>query len=220
MVAGCTMSSESWVLLENEWKTVLNDFKISAFRSSDCNASKGEFISWDGRKKDALRNKLIEILNDCWRGKNAPICPVFASCVLDESIFERISEDYPDINLSPYELCILGIVGGSKMAISNIKGENTLKIFFEEGQEVRPHIRKELKKQKKSERRIEDISFVSKKEHMPLQVADMIAFEVWKSRFEGTRKILLDLIRSGVGQSIDIDEMTIRSSFNKHSHFS
>jgi len=217
VVAGCTMSSESWLSLENAWKTVLMEFDISIFRSSDCNASKGEFVGWDGKKKDALRSQLIETIHNSWRGKRAPICPVFIWCIIDENIFEQVLREYPNVLLSPYELCVNCIVAGSRTAITNIKGENTIELFFEKGQDVRPHIRQELRTQRKSEPRIENISFVNKLEHIPLQVADMIAFEAWKSHTEGIRKVLLDLMDSGVGQSLVIDEELIRITFSGRS---
>ena len=212
-LGGCTMQNESWLSLGKDWSAALQAFGVSKYRSSDCNASKGEFEGWDGLRKDQLRNHLVQVINRSWRGKSMTICPVYTWIVFDMETFEQESEKYPLFKISPYELSVIMAVGGCREAIANIKGGNTLGIFFEEGQAVRPHVRKYLRQQEISEVRIVDISFVSKEDHLPLQVADMIAYEALKSHFEGTRKFLLDLIESGIGRGIICDEEMIRKFF-------
>ena len=218
VVGGCTMSSESWTELSAHWQNVLNskEFQIEMYRSSDCNASKGQFLGWDGAKKDRLRTQLIEVLNNIWRGKPVAICPVFNWCILDTKVFDRILNKFPQLKLTPYEFCVAQIANGCVYAIrevakvAKVEDNHTLGLFFEEGQNVRPHVRKLLRETRQLDARIVDISFVSKGDHIPLQVADMIAFEAFKSHFEGTRKVLLDLIDSGIGGPSEFDEPILR----------
>ena len=215
VVGGCTMSSDSWTELTAKWKNVLNakEFQIEIYRSSDCNASKGQFLGWDGAKKDRLRTQLIEVLNKIWRGRSVTTCPVFLWCIVDTKMFERILNEFPQLKLSPYEFCAAQIANGCVNAVremSKVGDNHTLGLFFEKGQDVRPHVRNLLRKTIKLNARIVDISFVSKGDHVPLQVADMIAYEAFKSHFEGTRKVLVDLISSGVGGPIHFDEPILR----------
>lgn len=213
VLGGCTMSSDSWDIFSRKWSAVLEDVGISTYRSSDCNSSNGEYVGWDGPKKDALRERLIEVINQSWRGRCAPICPVFIWSILNIGTFNDISTNYPQIQISPYEYSVLTIVAGSACSIENLPGEHTLGLFFEDGQDVRPHIRQMLRKKVEPGTRITDISFLSKGDHIPLQVSDMIAYEAWKSQSEGKRKVLVDLLDNGVGQDVNIDENTIRNAF-------
>ena len=214
VVGGCTMSNESWGILSDQWSAVLRDIGISAYRSSDCNASRNEYEGWNGPRKDELRDRLIKVINQSWRGKCAPICPTFTWSILDLDAFNEISLEYPIIQVSAYEFSILAIVAGSVSSITNLSGGHTLSLSFEAGQPVRPHIRALLQKIVGSDIRIVDISFVTKADHVPLQVADMIAYEALKSQHEGTRKVLVDLIGSGTGGHVPIDKDMIRQTFN------
>jgi hypothetical protein len=212
------MSNDGWLHLEKEWISILRQFEVSAYRSSDCNASKGEYAGWRGDKKDSLREQLIDAMHRSWRGRAnptaIPICPVFTWSTIDIASYERISSEYPQIRVSPYEFQVLALITGSKSAIKNLHdGVHTLGVYFEEGQDVRPHNRRIIFEEKKAESRIVDISFVRKVDHIPLQVADMIAYEAWKSNFEGLRKPLAELLKSGCGGDIGIDDDFLRKAF-------
>jgi hypothetical protein len=212
-VGGCTMETNDWLKLETRWNPILKDFGVTAFRSSDCNASKGEFVGWDGYRKDEFRACLIDAINQSW---GADICPVIQWCGLDQNVFKDVASEFPNVVVSPYEFCVWAIVIGSKSAIANIRGVNTLGIFFEEGQDIRPHIRRKLHEISQAECRIVDISFVCKQDNMPFQVADMIAYEAWKSYTEGERKTLLNLKRISALGTIFCSEDNIRDGIKNN----
>lgn len=213
-VGGCTLSAAGWNSLKEPWNDALKEFSVSIYRASDCNTSRGQYTGWDGIKKDRFRQRLIRVVDESWR--NTDICPVIQYCGLNMIDFNLIAEQYPHAILSPYEFCVWILVAGSRSAIANIRGDNSLGIFFEDGQDVRPHIRKKLQQQQKSESRIVDISFVSKEDHLPLQVADMIAFEAFKSHTEGMRKTFENLLAISQHAGFFYSESQMRDFFRNN----
>lgn len=214
-LGGCTMQHESWKLLAGEWSDVLRAFGVTVYRSSALNASRGEYAGWTGPQKDEYRGALSEVITASWRGNMMSICPVYSWVIFDLNAFDEGAKRRPDVNLTAYELAVLMIVGGCRNAIANISGENTLGIFFEAGRDVRFHVRSYLNRQKESDARIVDTSFVEKDYHIPLQVADMVAYEVLKSYHDGKRKLLIDLINDGAGHGIYMDKAMIDDFFDK-----
>jgi len=212
VLGGCMMTSDAWLKLESNWNPILVEFGITAYRSSDCNASKNEFDGWDGPTKDDLRARLIGSIRQSWSGTE--ICAVFPWFALDSVTFDRVAMEFPDVKISIYEFGLIIVLAASKYAIAkHQQGIHTMGLFFEEGEDVRPHVRKYLREEMRTEQRIVDISFVEKADHVPLQIADLLAYEVMKSEFEGTRKTLVDLIAIGASGPVHYDEDNIRSAF-------
>ncbi len=96
------------------------------------------------------------------------------------------------------------------------RGRMRLSVFFEAGQDVGPQVRSRLQRIEQSETKIAQIAFLSKKDHVPFQIADMMAYEILKSSMEGRRKILDDLLQRAVGAIYTPTEQELRNAFQNY----
>ncbi|MDD4052178.1 MAG: DUF3800 domain-containing protein [candidate division Zixibacteria bacterium] len=173
-VAGCMMEKGEWLVLDKSWQDIINKFEIKRFRASDCEAAKGEFNDWSRDCRNEIFTLLVDEINrhDCvltWAG------------VAKEELNSVIAQQFPQLDISPYELCLLKCYEIATLLphIYNIAG--TIDLYFEGGQDVRQQVRRMIISPPHHSRwSTITVAFQRKENHTPYQVADLHAWELLK----------------------------------------
>lgn len=176
VVAGYMARPTQWKHFTRRWKRVLTPSGIEVSHSADCNGFHGEFAGWDRADRDALVAKLLAIIPDERR------MGVAAGIVLrdyDEAL--RGKEHLKALLGTPYEACFHWCLGiflaehrkyGSTEPIAVIHEENQ---FETEARRAYNYLRETYQPSP-----LISLTFGSKREFVPLQSADILAYDVGK----------------------------------------
>ncbi len=177
VVAGFLSTDAQWMLFEREWKEVLAAFEITAFHAQHFSKHKEEFLGWEEPKRKALLRKLLSIINE--RAAFG-----FASTVHVKE-FDAVftGNDRRDIG-SPYNLCCTACyLQIGHWAQRNYQVE-PLALIFDAGHknagDVTNTFNAEIKKSENIAYRLGSLTFSDDKVMVPLQAADLAAYELWK----------------------------------------
>ncbi len=177
VVAGFLSNDAHWGLFESEWKAALAEFGIKVFKASHCATRKGEFRGMDDPTRRALMSKLLETI-----GRRVQFG--FAS-VVHVKDFSQLFQGHERREIgSPYNLCCLTCaVQIGEWAKANHQVE-PVGYFFDSGHRNAREALDTLLEQKNDssliEYRIGLITFESDDMLIPIQAADLAAYEVWK----------------------------------------
>jgi hypothetical protein len=177
VVAGFLSTDAHWSLFEREWKEVLEEFEITAFHMHDYAQSAGEFVGMDEPTRRALLGRLLEII--IRRAKLG-----FASVVHCKE-FERIFTGPERIDVgSPYNLsCTASYLQIGEWARNNFQVE-PVAYFFDAGHKDAPGVARTFLETKNNpgnvEHRLGSLTFEHDNVLVPLQAADLAAYELWR----------------------------------------
>jgi hypothetical protein len=85
LVAGLIADARKWTRFYPRWQKVLDDYSIKEFHARDFGNHAGEFHGWDDHRRSRFLARLINIIND------ARAFPI-GLCVATD-VFERLNED-------------------------------------------------------------------------------------------------------------------------------
>jgi hypothetical protein len=188
-IAGLIAPANHWERLEEKWAKTLTEFKISCFHAKEFAASRGEFYGWSEVKRQKLLRKLLD--------KIAGIDALPIGQILCMDDFRGIAEQHQQRHAAlpdPYHLAfgaVLGFVAGflerhgnatqqaSVVFSEQVEFKNEAMRFYEEICAVEPLLRKRTKVP----------SFADMRNLVPLQAADLVAYELYKEyeRLRGFR---------------------------------
>jgi len=177
VVAGFLSTDVEWALFETEWKDVLAEFGISAFHMHCFAHRKDEFAGMPEPRRKALLGKLLNIIT-----KRVKLG--FASVVHwreFESVFTGADRDYAG---SPYNLaCTACQLDIGEWAQRNDQAE-PIAYFYDAGHKDAAEVARiflETKNQTgRNEYRLGSITFEHDNVLVPLQAADIAAYEFWR----------------------------------------
>lgn len=173
VVAGGIAERWQWEGFETGWVEILNDDNVSLFHASKCENSEGEYRGWDDSRKQVFRRKLTGHI------KQHLNCGTYH--VIDSGLYESEISKYPtNRRLSAYEYCLVQCVASIIWEKTGNPDIETVSLFIEQGQKVRPGLRKMLDSSVGADNIIEEIVYANKSKHIPFQVADFIAYEVFR----------------------------------------
>jgi hypothetical protein len=177
VVAGFLSTDANWALFETEWKEVLADFGMSAFHMVDFAHRTGEFHGMVERTRRDLIAKLLDIIT-----RRARLG--FASVVHWQE-FERVFVGAERIAVgSPYNLCCTAChLEVGEWAKANYQIE-PIDFFFDAGHKDAAEASKTFAETKanpqNTEYRLGTIEFSHDTASLPIQAADIAAYEIWK----------------------------------------
>lgn len=181
-VAGYVGTEEEWDLFESRWTGAIKEAGITAFRMPDFENRRGEFAGWSDTKRRLFLEKLIQIINA------GHISGVGSALVMAEykllSKAEKIALTYGRPH-DPYVLCFRHCIVEAAHRADGLPPEETVSFVFDWQDEFGPAalwLFDDLKNLESPpiRQRLGAIGFESKLEFVPLQAADLLAFECYK----------------------------------------
>lgn len=177
VVAGFLSRDAQWVEFEREWNELLLGFGISSFHTQHFVKHKTQFLGWDEPKRQMLMAALLAIIQR--RAQLGFAAVVHAKDFRD--VFQ--GRDRMEIG-SVYKLCCLScFTEVGEWAKKNYQIE-PIAHFFDSGNKNADEVLKTYQEVKNDPKRIEyrlgAIEFESDEVLVPLQAADLAAYELWK----------------------------------------
>ncbi len=175
VVAGFLSNDAHWSQFEKEWKEVLREFQIVAFHAQHWALRKGEFRGWDESKRRHLMASLLDIIQ-----RRAQFG--FAT-VVHASAFKRIFQGKDRIAVgSIYNLCCSACFAEIGEWAQRTFQIEPIAHIFDIGHKNAGEVLRNYQglQPKKVEYRLGPISFESDETFVPLQAADLAAYELWK----------------------------------------
>jgi hypothetical protein len=175
VVSGYMGNRDNWRKFENDWKVVLDNYKVAHFHAKEFERGKVEpYLSWSDEKRESFRYALAEIAGR--------FIPVGGGYHIKEHHRENPGDqDYPYRLPIAYFFIDLGNSlqewGLSSEKISIIFDETTNKAWMAE-------IAGQIETMKASGLKIESHTFGDDKFYIPLQAADMLSHRTRQRHFE------------------------------------
>ena len=185
LVGGAMGEVSLWIMLSERWKEILDRHGVFLFHATDLNNFRGEYDGWDERKRRQFTSELLDVIIDAM--------PLGLGIGVDNRVYDSVKSDYLDVNLSAYQFCCEWCISWANQHAKHIFPTKTVAIVFEAGRKlstptidyINEHINLPIEKQPMSMAGIASVTMAKKAEVVPLQVADLIAYELYKYRSGG-----------------------------------
>jgi hypothetical protein len=180
-VAGLVAPAENWEVFEHKWKETLRVFKIPYFHMKDFASRRRHYEGWSELKRKKLLGKLLRII-----ATTHPF-PVGAIVSLDD--YRSFSEEDRALMGDPYHFCLMGCVYLPAWRTERASREVRVAIVFSEQSEFKHMaglLLEDFKQNNPGGERFDPPAFQDMKTVVPLQAADIVAYELYKE-FERRR---------------------------------
>jgi hypothetical protein len=174
-MAGFLSTDENWKILKERWRTVLTRFGVDYMHMKEYGPSAGIFKDWKGDepKRKAFYSELMKILRDI---RAIPFGSIYS---LDA--YRRLSDEDRQILNEPYLKSLSDCVGIPAFLLQDKPPEVTYNVVFSEQAEFKHRAKKIYDLFKALYRigeRMRYPDFENMRDCVPLQAADMIAYEL------------------------------------------
>ena len=174
-VAGFVARSSVWTdVFEPAWRAILDREGVSYFHMTDFENYRGEYTGWERDRHERFIKDLITVIRTAQ--------PYGVGMTLDLVAFRELESELRAVDVrKPYHLCAQWCVALLLIVPEELK---PVAWMFEEGAEGTGDLKAGL--EQLSARlpepfpRISPLAFGKKQEHLPLQAADLLAYEIRK----------------------------------------
>lgn len=201
VVAGYLATANMWEMFTGRWNALLGQYGIKQLRRTDLENFKGEFEGWNPSRRTEFVKKAHAIIRRC-------TCVGFGLGIIKSDFEKVIPETHPFRSYGLYGWCAQGCLAGVKTWCDAKNLNEPIQYVFEAGTPGDDQFSQMLgilyrDPVRRKEDRIGGWSFQSK-DILPLQAADLVAYEFYKFLHneiidQGKRAIRLsarDLFRS------------------------
>lgn len=206
-MAGLLATSANWEWFESEWKIVLAAYALPYFHMKDFAHSRLAFEGWKGQEEK--RRSLLSDLMACIRGAYA--LP-FGTTIPMEPFRKYPLEAQTIIGNHPYQLAFIGcnVILADMMAPARTYGEKIATVFAEQTQFQNLALKAHATVQEwhPSGDLFHSPVFRPMRELVPLQAADLVAYEAYKEA-DRRRYRPHDAPRWGWTELIEISKLTV-----------
>lgn len=209
VVSGLVASTKQWSDFSKKWNKLLSSERISVFHMSEFESSKGEFEGWTPERKNPFIVDLIKTTKEYAR--------TFMGALVPTKDFDLVKPKFPNISRTPFQLCADRCILHLSIWIEKSPERKNLSVFFDRGKALAPEMTKLFCE--KSEPKW-NYALADKREEIPLQAADLIAYEVFKykkNELDGwprpPRKSILALLKDEKQQWVTETQETIGRYF-------
>jgi hypothetical protein len=186
-MAGVVAPYEHWAEFERKWKKTLTEFKIPHFHMKDfassdlaefSTRSKNPFKGWSQIKKAKLFQKLLKHM------ETAYVYPLGSSLCMED--FRSLTPEQRALFDDPYYMgfvAVLAYVGGFLDKAGAASSERAAIIFSDQVEfknRALEFFEKAIGDEEFIKRRIDPPTFRDMRHVVPLQAADIVAYEVYK----------------------------------------
>jgi len=180
VIGGYVGRRKTWESLARRWKARRLQDGVSCFHAADCESGWEEFEHLSKDERRELKADLIEIVNE------HPVSGFGSAILIDDWHIVRESHPKgPDVlGQSPYFLCFQLVLSALAERFNEENPGVRTSLVFEEQEELSGRAKAlydDFKKLNSSYApRLTTLTYASKKEFVPLEVADNVAYEVMK----------------------------------------
>lgn len=186
-IGGLLGTKEMWLSVEDQWAVALDDyseFGLTWFHSTDCDSGNGEFERVPVELRYALANRLARILAD------QNLLPVWSSVVTED--WDNVVNDPTFLKVYPAPLYLCFAYCAQKLAEGSIQlaDGTSVAVVYSEQPEFEDRISEIWNAYRRNKRasKLSSFSTASPKDVVPLQAADLVAYEMnhdWQERMYG-----------------------------------
>jgi hypothetical protein len=176
-MAGFVASSARWQSLEHKWKFILKEFRVPYFHMKEFAPSVGVFKDWKGKeeKRRKIFGSLVKTIQE--------IVPLPIGCIFSADDFRSLPERDQKLVGDPYFLSFISCVAIPCFYIQDAPAEIKLATVFGEhsifaSKAAGSH--KSVRSIYAVGERLYPPVFRDMREFVPLQVADIMAYELYK----------------------------------------
>ena len=176
-VAGYFARPKVWREFTRDWRRILLPKKIGVFHSSDCQALRGEFENWTREERDELVSRLLPIIP-----KHSLVG--FAAVIVLRDFYAAVKgkEHLVPLIGTPYGACFQWLLR-SAIEASAWAGIREPMAVFHENNDFHANAYAAfawLKQYNNPHGVLTSLTFGDKKTYIPLQAADILAYEAGK----------------------------------------
>ncbi len=180
-VAGAYAKCMRWQSIESQWNSVLKKFGVDIFHAADLANFQGEFKKKEGWNEDR-RDRLLDKLNGVIVNEHLKLFGI----AVDNHIFQEIKAEFPKVKRDAYQFCCEGTIFTLLRRLEK-KQETVQSIgfVFDWGRKFTTPMMNLLDDIAENRRKNNinpriTIARGNKKDFIPLQVADQIAYEFYR----------------------------------------
>jgi hypothetical protein len=177
-LAGYVAKVEQWVEFSREWDELLKQENLTHFHMSKFEARQGEFAGWDNERRLRVQQRLIGIIK---RRVNFGIF-----CAVNLVDYEETMTEWGrDAFGSPYSFCVKLCLAFVSLISQKYNRTEPIAYFIEHGAGYNHEISESVRATfangtMRNLLRLGSLTFIDKKAALPIQAADLLAYEVWK----------------------------------------
>jgi hypothetical protein len=176
VVAGYLATSAQWLAFEERWIAALHDFGVDCFHMHELEHRSVKFKGWTTETAISLQSRLIEIINQTVM---IGIC-----CGLTVADYEAATPPQCHRNIRfAYLMCFYECLTGARLYMEERKPSEPVRFIFDQNKEFSPMMHQVYN----AARREWDypdwmgpLSFEDRRRFVPLQAADLLAYEMFK----------------------------------------
>ena len=183
VVGGYLSSAEKWEDFACAWADMLHDAQLTYWHQVEFAQRVKEYTGWTEEKRVEFMRRATGIINDIVIGG--------VVCGVDSTAFKELSPQFPAPPYTPYAFCAMVCFKHlEKWAAENFRSD-PIDCVFESGTQGRGEISKmvlDLMSDEDGERlsfRIGSVRFEGKKQMLPVQAADILAYEFYLEALNG-----------------------------------
>ncbi len=179
-VGGCMAPLEYWEAFETEWRQALDDEGLSWFHMTDFENYRREFSGWDERRHRDFLQRLLTIID------RSVQVHVGAAKILCSDIADP---DWPTTYRNTYYNCVQVCVHGALREASYLPPEEKVRLVFAHHPQISPVVLEACNEAlREGFSRLGSITQARVREVLPLQAADLVAYELNKAVSDPSRK--------------------------------
>lgn len=177
VIAGFVSEPDQWIAFSEKWQQVLTREHLDYFRMSDFENRQGQFKNWSNERRHSVLNEVLTIINT--HTFYSLGCMVPKEYVASLSIPGIIEDVYGGA------FGVAALVCWRNLGPDFKQLNGWLNCVFEDGMKGQGTFQELYKEQKKfrqwrEEHRVISLSFMPKRSSLPLQAADILAYELYK----------------------------------------
>ena len=177
-IGGVVSSLEQWEQFEPEWSAMLDSFDITELHMKYLAHCRGEYEGWDESKRRSFLGHAVEIMDRHWEGYMGATMPI--------EVFDSLEAAHKEKLVDPYFPCFFANISGLMTCADHLGPEEKVEMTVE-GEPGFMGKATEFWERARNEgppgfrERLGTLTVgASSREVLPLQVADLVAYEVNK----------------------------------------
>ncbi len=209
VVSGLVASTKQWSDFSRKWNKLLRSQGVSVFHMSECENFQGEFKLWTPERKRLFIIDLIKLTKEFTR--------TFMGAIVLCKDFDSVVPKFPNISRTPYQLCADRCIHHLSIWMEKSPQRKDLTVIFDKGNTRAPEMIELFCENSKPKWKCDS---ADKREEIPLQAADLIAYEVFKykkneidGRPRPVRKSILTLLKDEKQQWLTETKETMEQYF-------
>lgn len=186
-IGGCISTLERWTTFEDEWDELLHTFQVSWFHATELQNFKGDFVGWTEYRRRQFLQSAMNIMDRA--------VVQYVGAVVPLSEYEALTVSQKAQCPDPYYLCFQDAVHSAGIEAEEYGPSELIETIFSENVEMGGIIKPVDRSVKQDEglayrcyrackrelpirERLGPITFDSPRNLLPLQAADLVAYEL------------------------------------------